>query len=103
MAIDKPYYTAPRENKPGAKVASSYRDDLLYYLSPAYNADQLKDLSDDELKDLLDELADRFSASEGGPVKPLEYLELAQVLNALSEQEKEQIQFMLDKLTKGKK
>ena len=52
----------------------------------------------DELKDLLDELADRYSSSEGGPVKPLEYLELAAVISALSEEEKKNLQFMLDKI-----
>jgi len=94
-SIGKPIYDEPTAKE---RLVASSRDELLYYLSPVYSPEQLKDLNEDQLKDLLDELADRFSASEGGPVKPLDYFELAKVLTAMSEEEKKNLQFMLDKL-----
>ena len=94
-SIGKPIYIEPTVKE---RLFANKRDDLIYHLSPAYSPDALKDLSNDELKDLLDELADRYSSSEGGPVKPLEYLELAAVISALSEEEKKNLQFMLDKI-----
>jgi len=99
-SIGKPIYDEPTAEE---RLFANYRDDLIYYLSPVYSPEQLKDLNEDQLKDLLDELADRFSASEGGPVVPLDYLELAKVLGEMSEEEKKNLQFMFDKLMEGKK
>ena len=39
---------------------------------------------------------------EGGEVKPQEYLELEMLIQSLSDEEKKNLQFMLDSLKKGK-
>ncbi len=81
-------------------VASS-RDEYLELLSPVYSEKQLQDLDIDDLKDLLDEVIDRaykVKLNSGGPVKPLEYLELAKQIQTMSEEEKENLQYMLNQL-----
>ena len=69
--------------------------------------------------DLLDEVIDRVYKikmkrggiikdptyniyKEGGEVKPQEYLELEMLIQSLSDEEKKNLQFMLDSLKKGK-
>jgi hypothetical protein len=79
----------------------SERETLEYYLSPIYSREALKDLNTDELKDLLDELADRYyqiNMKNGGSVKPEDYLQLMQILNDLSPEEQANLQFMLNNL-----
>ena len=82
-------------------AAMSERETLEYYLSPLYSKDALKELNEDELKDLLDELVDKHykaNMADGGSPKPTQYLELMQILNSMSDEEKENLQFMLDNL-----
>ena len=46
---------------PEKQMAASSREELLYLLSPIYKPSELKDLDDDALKDLIDEMADRMA------------------------------------------
>ena len=99
----------------GTLKAATSREELEYLLSPVYSPKQLKDLDEDQLMDLLDEVIDsvykikmkrggiikdpRFDYyNDGGPVKPSEYLELQLQLNQMSDEEKKNLQFMLDAL-----
>ena len=88
-------------NKDIKKVARTTKEELMYYLSPVYSEDQIKDLSEEQLLELLDELIDKhykINMKDGGEVKPTQYLELMQILNNMSEEEKENLQFMLNNL-----
>ncbi len=92
----------------------------MYYLSPVYSKDQIKDLDEDQLMELLDEVIDRVYKinmkrggiikdptfniyKDGGEVKPQEFLELEMLIQSLSDEEKKNLQFMLDSLKEGKK
>ncbi len=103
----------------GTLKAATSREELEYLLSPVYSPKQLKDLDEDQLMDLLDEVIDRVYKikmkrggiikdptyniyKEGGEVKPQEYLELEMLIQSLSDEEKKNLQFMLDSLKKGK-
>ena len=107
------------EDETPVKLAKTTKEELLYYLSHVYSEKQLKDLDEDQLKDLLDEVIDRvykinmkrggiikdptFNVySDGGSVKPSQYLELQMLLQQLSEEERKNIQGMLDQLLKTK-
>ena len=88
--------------------------------SPVYSKDQIKDLDEDQLMELLDEVIDRVYKinmkrggiikdptfniyKDGGEVKPQEFLELEMLIQSLSDEEKKNLQFMLDSLKEGKK
>ena len=103
----------------GTLKAATSREELEYLLSPVYSPKQLKDLDEDQLMDLLDEVIDRvykikmkrggiikdptFNVyNSGGPVKPSQFLELQMQLNQMSEEERKNLQFMLDQLLKEK-
>ena len=103
------------EDETPIKLAKTTKEELMYYLSPVYSEKQLKDLDEDQLKDLLDEVIDRvykinmkrggiikdprFNVyKNGGGVKPTQFLELQQTIEAMSDEEKENLQFMLDAL-----
>ena len=92
----------------------------MYYLSPVYSKDQIKDLDEEQLMELLDEVIDRVYKinmkrggiikdptfniyKDGGEVKPQEFLELEMLIQSLSDEEKKNLQFMLDSLKEGKK
>ena len=87
------------------------REQLLEMLSPVYTPDQLKNLDDDELKDLLDEVIDRVykvKLADGGSVdddkpKPVDPFKLMLQLNQMSDAEREQLEYMLEKLGVKKK
>ena len=91
------------------KIAS--REQLLEMLSPVYTPDQLKNLDDDELKDLLDEVIDRVykvKLADGGSAdddkpKPVDPFKLMLQLNQMSDAEIEQLEYMLEKLGVKKK
>lgn len=91
------------------KIAS--REQLLEMLSPVYTPDQLKNLDDDELKDLLDEVIDRVykvKLADGGSAdddkpKPVDPFKLMLQLNQMSDAEREQLEYMLEKLGVKKK
>ena len=102
------------------ELAATSRQEYEELLSPVYSKEQLKDLDVDDLKDLLDEVIDRvykinmkrggiikdprFNVyKDGGGVKPLTFLELQQQIEAMSDEEKENLNFMLDALLKDKK
>ena len=40
------------------QVAKTTKEELMYYLSPVYSKDQIKDLDEDQLMELLDEVID---------------------------------------------
>ena len=73
--------------------------------------DQLKNLDDDELKDLLDEVIDRVykvKLADGGSAdddkpKPVDPFKLMLQLNQMSDAEREQLEYMLEKLGVKKK
>ena len=95
------------------QVAKSTSDELKYYLSPFYSEKQLKGLSEKQLNELLDEVIDTVYGKKrggiikdpsfnvynsGGPVKPTEFMELQNTINAMSEEERKNLQFMLNQL-----
>ena len=41
--------------------------------------------------------------NSGGPVKPTQFMELQNILNAMSEEERKNLQFMLNQLLENKK
>ena len=70
------------------KIAS--REQLLEMLSPVYTPDQLKNLDDDD------------SADDDKP-KPVDPFKLMLQLNQMSDAEREQLEYMLEKLGVKKK
>tara|TARA_R110000822_G_scaffold58446_1_gene146224 strand:+ start:365 stop:694 length:330 start_codon:yes stop_codon:yes gene_type:complete len=101
MIEEKISYESRKEKLPAKKMVASSRDEYLELLSPVYSEKQLQDLDIDDLKDLLDEVIDRaykVKLNSGGPVKPLEYLELSKQIQTMSEEEKENLQYMLNQL-----
>jgi len=115
MIEEKISYESRKEKLPTKKMAKTTKEELMYYLSPFYSEESIKELDEDALNDLLDEVIDkaykikmkkggiikdpRFDYyNDGGSVKPSAYLELQQQINEMSEAEKEQFQFMLDAL-----
>ena len=115
MIEEKISYESRKEKLPKKKMAKTSKEELMYYLSPFYSEDAIKDLNEDQLDDLLDEVIDRVYKikmkrggiikdprfdyyDDGGPVKPSEYLELQLQLNQMSDEEKKNLQFMLDAL-----
>ena len=102
------------------QVAKTTKEELMYYLSPVYSKDQIKDLDEDQLMELLDEVIDRVYKvnmkrggiikdpsfniyNSGGPFKPTQFMELQNILNAMSEEERKNLQFMLNQLLENKK
>ncbi len=102
------------------QIAKTTKEELMYYLSPVYSKDQIKDLDEEQLMELLDEVIDRVYKinmkrggiikdptfniyKDGGEVKPQEFLELEMLIQSLSDEEKKNLQFMLDSLKEGKK
>ena len=102
------------------QVVKTTKEELMYYLSPVYSKDQIKDLDEDQLMELLDEVIDRVYKvnmkrggiikdpsfniyNSGGPVKPTQFMELQNILNAMSEEERKNLQFMLNQLLENKK
>ena len=100
------------------QVAKTTKEELMYYLSPVYSKDQIKDLDEDQLMELLDEVIDQVYGKKrggiikdpsfniynsGGPVKPTQFMELQNILNAMSEEERKNLQFMLNQLLENKK
>ena len=100
------------------QVAKTTKEELMYYLSPVYSKDQIKDLDEDQLMELLDEVIDQVYGKKrggiikdpsfniynsGGPVKPNQYMELQNTNNAMSEEERKNLQFMLNQLLENKK
>ena len=119
MIEEKISYESRKEKLPTKKMAKTSKEELMYYLSPFYSEDAIKDLTEDQLDDLLDEVIDRvykikmkrggiikdptFNVyNSGGPVKPSQFLELQMQLNQMSEEERKNLQFMLDQLLKEK-
>ena len=41
------------------QIAKTTKEELMYYLSPVYSKDQIKDRDEDQLMELLDEVIDR--------------------------------------------
>lgn len=89
------------------ELAAASRSEYEELLSPVYSKEMLKDLDVDDLKDLLDEVIDRMYRvnmnSGGKPIKPIDPLELQKQIQAMSDEEKENLQFMLDQLLKDRK
>ena len=115
MIEEKISYESRKEKLPKNKMATTSKEELMIHLSPFYSEDAIKDLNEDQLDDLLDEVIDRVYKikmkrggiikdprfdyyNDGGPVKPSEYLELQLQLNQMSDEEKKNLQFMLDAL-----
>tara|TARA_R100000951_G_scaffold72184_1_gene60901 strand:+ start:619 stop:951 length:333 start_codon:yes stop_codon:yes gene_type:complete len=89
------------------EMAAASRSEYEELLSPVYSKEMLKHLDVDDLKDLLDEVIDRVYRvnmnSGGKPIKPIDPLELQQQIQTMSDEEKENLQFMLDQLLKDRK
>ena len=120
MSVEKRIEDQPSLKDEVKRVAKTTKEELMYYLSPVYSEKQLKDLDEDQLKDLLDEVIDRVYKinmkrggiikdprfniyADGGDVKPSAYMGLMNILNAMSPEEKEQFQFMLNQMKPKKK
>ena len=107
-------------------MAKTTKEELMYYLSPVYGKDAIKDLDEDQLKELLDELTETFykvKKKQGGVIKdptftkyfsdggsaddekpkPIDPLKLMLQINAMSDAEREQLEYMLEKLGVKKK
>jgi hypothetical protein len=97
------------------EMAAASRSEYEELLSPVFSREQLKELDLDQLKDLLDEVIDRkyqinmkrggiikdprFNVyKDGGGVKPISFLELQSQIEAMSDEEKENLNFMLNAL-----
>jgi len=97
------------------KLAAASRGEYEELLSPFLSKDQLKEMDIDELKDALDEVIDRVykinmkrggiikdptfhEYKDGGGVKPTQFRELQQTVEAMSDEEKENLSFMLNAL-----
>ena len=110
-----------KEEKVPKRVAKTTKEELMYYLSPVYGKDAIKDLDEDQLKELLDELTETFykvKKKQGGVIKdptftkyfsdggsaddekpkPIDPLKLMLQINAMSDAEREQLEYMLEKL-----
>ena len=56
MIDEKISYESRKEKLPTKKMAKTSKEELMYYLSPFYSEDAIKDLTEDQLDDLLDEV-----------------------------------------------
>ena len=124
--IDKGIRYKERKEVPMKRVAKTTKEELMYYLSPVYCKDAIKDLDEDQLKELLDELTETFykvKKKQGGVIKdptftkyfsdggsaddekpkPIDPLKLMLQINAMSDAEREQLEYMLEKLGVKKK
>ena len=124
--IDKGIRYKERKEVPKKRVAKTTKEELMYYLSPVYGKDAIKDLDEDQLKELLDELTETFykvKKKQGGVIKdptftkyfsdggsaddekpkPIDPLKLMLQINAMSDAEREQLEYMLEKLGVKKK
>ena len=52
--IDKGIRYKERKELPMKRVAKTTKEELMYYLSPVYGKDAIKDLDEDQLMELLD-------------------------------------------------
>ena len=124
--IDKGIRYKERKAQPTGQMAKTTKEELMYYLSPVYGKDAIKDLDEDQLKELLDELTETFykvKKKQGGVIKdptftkyfsdggsaddekpkPIDPLKLMLQINAMSDAEREQLEYMLEKLGVKKK
>ena len=124
--IEKGIRYKERKEQPTKQVAKTTKEELMYYLSPVYGKDAIKDLDEDQLKELLDELTETFykvKKKQGGVIKdptftkyfsdggsaddekpkPIDALKLMLQINAMSDDEREQLEYMLEKLGVKKK
>ena len=124
--IEKGIRYKERKEQPTGQMAKTTKEELMYYLSPLYSKDQIKDLDEDQLKELLDELTETFykvKKKQGGVIKdptftkyfsdggsaddekpkPIDPLKLMLQINAMSDAEREQLEYMLEKLGVKKK
>ena len=124
--IEKGIRYKERKELPMKRVAKTTKEELMYYLSPVYGKDAIKDLDEDQLKELLDELTEtlyKVKKKQGGVIKdptftkyfsdggsaddekpkPIDPLKLMLQINAMSDAEREQLEYMLEKLGVKKK
>ena len=98
------------------QVAKTTKEELMYYLSPFIQRSNQR--SEKQLMELLDEVIDQVYGKKrggiikdpsfniynsGGPVKPNQYMELQNTINSMSEEERKNLQFMLNQLLENKK
>ena len=72
MSVEKRIEDQPSLKDEVKRVAKTTKEELMYYLSPVYSEKQLKELDEDQLKDLLDEVIDRvykINMKRGGIIK----------------------------------
>ena len=124
--IEKGIRYKERKEQPTGQMAKTTKEELMYYLSPVYGKDAIKDLDEAQLKELLDELTETFykvKKKQGGVIKdptftkyfsdggsaddekpkPIDPLKLMLQINAMSDAEREQLEYMLEKLGVKKK
>jgi hypothetical protein len=106
-------YETKKETLPKPKrmeVAS--KEDYFELLRPVFPKEAIQDLSEDELKALLDHVIDTYykpkfadggSADDGDKPKPIDPLALTNLLAAMSDEEKKNLEWMLEKLKVPKK
>ena len=124
--IEKGIRYKERKEQPTGQMAKTTKEELMYYLSPVYGKDAIKDLDEDQLKELLDELTETFykvKKKQGGVIKdptftkyfsdggsaddekpkPIDPLKLMLQIKSMSDAEREQLEYMLEKLGVKKK
>ena len=58
--IEKGIRYKDKKELPTGQMAKTTKEELMYYLSPVYGKEAIKDLDEDQLKELLDELTETF-------------------------------------------
>ena len=70
--IEKGIRYKDKKELPTGQLAKTTKEELMYYLSPVYGKEAIKDLDEDQLKELLDELTETFykvKKKQGGVIK----------------------------------
>lgn len=104
-------YETKKEPLPKAKkmeVAS--KEDYYELLRPVYPKEAIQDLSEDELEALLEQVIDTYykpKFSDGGSAddkpKPIDPMELTNLLAAMSDEERKNLEWMLEQLKAKRK
>ena len=62
--IEKGIRYKDKKELPTGQMAKTTKEELMYYLSPVYGKEAIKDLDEDQLKELLDELTEKAKKTQ---------------------------------------